>query len=72
MPSKKRGYNLLDEVLLTEFQIADIRILTDQRRLDIKWNKVILIIITLGYEYLKNEMYGVMNYLVLVLFRLRI
>lgn len=39
--SKKRGYNLLDEVLLTEFQIADIRILTDQRRLDIKWDKVI-------------------------------
>lgn len=39
--SKKRGYNLLDEVLLSEFQIADIRILTDQRRLDIKWDKVI-------------------------------
>lgn len=39
--SKKRFFNLIDEILLSDFQISDIRILADQRRLDLKWSKII-------------------------------
>ncbi|WP_336525021.1 hypothetical protein [Bacteroides acidifaciens] len=38
--NKKRFYNLIDEVLLAEFQISDIKIVPNQRRLDLCWNRV--------------------------------
>ena len=38
--NKKVFYNLIDEILLTEFQISDIKIVPEQRRLDICWDKI--------------------------------
>lgn len=38
--SKRKTFNIIDEILLTEFQITDIHIFKEQRRLDIKWEKV--------------------------------
>lgn len=38
--NKRRFHNLIDDILLSEFQISDIRVVSEQRRLDIKWEKI--------------------------------
>lgn len=38
--NKKRFFNLIDEILLSEFQISDIKIVQEQRRLDIRWGVI--------------------------------
>lgn len=38
--NKRRYHNLIDEILLNEFQISDIKIVSEQRRLDICWTKI--------------------------------
>ncbi len=38
--NKRRFYNLIDDILLSEFQISDIKVVSEQRRLDLCWNKI--------------------------------
>ena len=38
--NKKRFYNLIDDILLSEFQISDIKVVSEQRRLDLCWKKI--------------------------------
>lgn len=39
--NKRRFHNLIDNILLSEFQISDLRVVSEQRRLDIKWEKFV-------------------------------
>ena len=38
--NKKRFYNLIDDILLSEFQISNIKVVPEQRRLDLCWEKI--------------------------------
>lgn len=38
--NKKRFYNLIDDILLSEFQISNINVVSEQRRLDLCWSKI--------------------------------
>lgn len=38
--NKRHFYNLIDDILLSQFQISNIKVVQEQRRLDIRWDKI--------------------------------